>query len=102
MRVDCQCRAFQQAIALLGKPWTALILSVLQERSMRFNELAAEAHGPAAKVLSARLKELESRGLIHRNVEPGPPIRVSYQLTAKGRAFEGVTEAIERFGRSLA
>jgi DNA-binding HxlR family transcriptional regulator len=101
MKVDCQCKAFQQAIGLLGKPWTALILSVLQDRAMRFNELAAEAKGPAAKVLSARLKELESKGLIKRSVEPGPPIRVSYQLTPKGRAFEGVTEAIERFGRAL-
>lgn len=101
MKVDCQCKAFQAAIGLLGKPWTALILSVLQERPMRFNELAAQAKGPAAKILSARLKELEAKGLIAREVDPGPPVRVTYHLTAKGKAFDGVTLAIERFGRAL-
>ena len=101
MRIDCQCRAFQQAIDLLGRQWTALILSVLQEKPMRFNELASEAHGPAAKVLSSRLKELEAKGLIKRNVDPGPPVKVTYELTAKGKKFGEVAAAIERFGHAL-
>jgi DNA-binding HxlR family transcriptional regulator len=101
MKVDCQCRAFQDAIRLLGRPWTALILAVLQEGPKRFNELCTEAKGPAAKILSARLKELEAKGLIERDVEPGPPVRVTYALTSKGKAFDGVAHAIERWGRAL-
>ena len=99
--VDSQCRAFQVAIDVLGRPWTALILNVLQPGPLRFSEISEHARGPGDKVLSARLKDLEVRGLVLRSVEPGPPVRVSYELTTKGRAFGKVAEAIERWGREL-
>jgi DNA-binding HxlR family transcriptional regulator len=99
--VDSQCQAFQLAIEVLGRPWTALILNVLQAGPLRFSELSEQARGPGDKVLSARLKDLEARGLILRRVDPGPPVRVSYELTEKGRAFGHVAAAIERWGRAL-
>jgi DNA-binding HxlR family transcriptional regulator len=101
-RVDSQCRAFQLAIDVLGRQWNALILNVLLAGPLRFSELSKRARGPGDKVLSARLKELEARGLLLRRIEPGPPIRVSYGLTASGRAFAEVAQAIERWGRTLA
>jgi len=99
--VDSQCRAFQLAIDVLGRPWTALILNVLQAGPLRFSEIAERAQGPGDKVLSARLKDLEVRGLVLREVEAGPPVRVAYELTDKGRAFGHVAEAIERWGKEL-
>jgi DNA-binding HxlR family transcriptional regulator len=99
--VDSQCRAFQLAIEVVGKPWTALILNVLQAGPLRFCELAAAADGPTDKVLSARLKELEQHGLVRREVDPGPPVRVTYMLTSCGRGFGDVAESIQRWGRSL-
>ena|SRR5262249_23714651 len=99
--VDSQCRAFQLAIDVLGRPWNALIMNVLQVGSLRFSQISERAHGPGDKVLSARLKDLEARGLVIRRVEPGPPVRVNYELTDSGRAFGQVAEAIERWGRQL-
>jgi DNA-binding HxlR family transcriptional regulator len=99
--VDPHCRAFQSAIDLLARPWTGLILGVLQAGPLRFSELEERARGVGAKTLSARLKELEARGVVGRRVETGPPVRVSYALTGKGQAFEGVAAAIERWGRAL-
>ena len=100
--VDSQCRAFQLAIDVLGRPWNALILNVLLEAPQRWSELSKRAAGPGDKVLSARLKDLEARGLLLRRFEPGPPVRVIYELTASGRAFGAVARAIERWGRTLA
>jgi DNA-binding HxlR family transcriptional regulator len=99
--VDSQCRAFQSAIDVLGRPWNALILNVLQAGPLRFSELAERAAGPGDKVLSARLKDLEARGLLVRRVDPGPPVRVAYELTPTGRSFRQLAEAIERWGREL-
>ncbi len=99
--VDCQCSAFQRAIDVLGRPWNALILGVLQAGPLRFCELADAAHGPGDKVLSARLKDLEAKGLVTRRVDPGPPVRVSYSLTDEGREFNTVATAIEKWGRCL-
>ena len=100
-RIDSQCKTFQTAIDILGSRWNALILNVLQGGPLRFSELAERAEGPGDKVLSARLKELEARGLLSRRVDPGPPVRVSYELTRAGREFGNLAQAIERWGREL-
>ena len=100
-RVDSQCKTFQTAIAVLGRPWNALILNVLQEGPLRFSELSERARGPGDKVLSARLKDLEARGLLVRHVDAGPPVRVAYELTRSGRTFGELAQAIERWGREL-
>ena len=100
-RIDPHCRAFQNAVDLLARPWTGLILSLLQNGPLRFSELEEGTRGVGAKTLSARLKDLEARRLVARHVHAGPPVRVQYALTAKGRAFEQVAAAIERWGREL-
>jgi DNA-binding HxlR family transcriptional regulator len=100
-RIDPHCRAFQNAVDLLARPWTGLILSLLQNGPLRFSELEERTRGVGAKTLSARLKDLEARRLVARHVQAGPPVRVQYALTSKGRAFEQVAAAIERWGREL-
>lgn len=99
--LDPHCRAYQNAVDLIARPWTGLILSLLQERPLRFSELEEGTRGVGAKTLSARLKELEARKVVARHVEVGPPVRVHYALTSKGRAFQHVAAAIERWGREL-
>ncbi len=100
-RIDPTCRSFQNAIELLARPWTGLILGLLQGGPLRFSELEERSRGVGAKTLSARLKELEAKRVVERQVDAGPPVRVTYRLTARGEAFEGVANAIERWGRSL-
>jgi DNA-binding HxlR family transcriptional regulator len=99
--VDPTCQAFQLAIDVLSRPWTGLILGLLADGPLRFSELEERAHGVGAKTLSARLKDLETRRILARHVDPGPPVRVQYTLTEKGRAFGEVAEAIERWGHKL-
>ena len=44
--------------------------------------------------LSRQLRELETEGIVERLVDPGPPVRVSYRLTSRGRALEPVLAAV--------
>jgi len=99
--VDPHCQAFERAIDLVSRPWTGLILSVLQAGPLRFGELAERCRGVGAKTLSARLKQLEAHGVVLRHVDPGPPVRVQYTLTRSGLAFEAVAAAVESWGRQL-
>src|SRR5215471_8607279 len=99
--VDSHCQTFQLALEVLGKPWCALILNSLQGGPYRFTEIRERTRGPGDKMLSGRLKELEARGLVLRRVDPGPPVRVTYELTDSGRSFGEVAQAIERWGRGL-
>lgn len=99
--IDSHCKTFQLALEVLEKPWCALILNSLQGGPYRYTEIRERTRGPGDKMLSGRLKELEVRGLVLRRVEPGPPVRVSYELTESGRSFGEVAQAIERWGRGL-
>jgi DNA-binding HxlR family transcriptional regulator len=96
------CSHFKLAIDLLTKPWAGHILRNLQGGPLRFNELAAGIPGIGEKVLSARLKELESQGLLVRRVHPTTPVKVEYELTCKGQGFQQVVDAIIRWGAQIA
>ena len=66
---------------------------------MRFSEIAAAVPELSDRLLSERMKELEARGVVERNVEPGPPVRVSYELTAMGRGLEPAVQELRVWAR---
>ncbi|AWT41683.1 MULTISPECIES: winged helix-turn-helix transcriptional regulator [Streptomyces] len=77
-------RVFQ----LLGKRWTGQIVSVLVEQPAHFTDLRRAIPGISERMLSDRLTELGAAGLVLREVDEGPPLRVSYRLTEAGEALE--------------
>lgn len=79
--------ALTSVFSLLGKRWSGMILGSLLERPARFAELAAAIPGITEAMLSARLSELQSVGLVSREVQPGPPIASVYRLTSEGEAL---------------
>jgi DNA-binding HxlR family transcriptional regulator len=81
---------------LLGKRWTGLIVSVLLQRAVHFAELRRAIPGISERMLSDRLTELAAAGLVVREVDAGPPLRVAYRLTQAGRALE---PALKELGR---
>jgi len=54
------------------------------------------------RMLAERLKELETEGVVVRNVFPETPVRVEYRLTEKGRALESVVRAVAGWAESWA
>jgi DNA-binding HxlR family transcriptional regulator len=78
---------FHQAIELIGKRWAGAIIWALGERDHYFGELSQAVPGLSDRLLSRRLRELESEGVVSRSVHDGNPPRVSYGLTEKGRAL---------------
>lgn len=93
------CPRYEHAIQLLGKRWTGLILDSLMDSPRRFCELTATVEGLSDRVLSDRLRELESEGIIERVVYPQIPVRVEYRLTEKGRDLKPVTQAIHAWAQ---
>lgn len=86
--------SFQQAVGLLAKRWTPLILFVLSDGPRRFGEIASQIEFVSDRMLSERLKELEAEGLIERQVYAEVPVRVEYRLTEKGDDLRPVLLAI--------
>jgi DNA-binding HxlR family transcriptional regulator len=94
------CPFFHRAVELIGRRWTGAILAVLmQTEELRFSELAAAVPELSDRLLSERLKELEAYGLVERRVEPGPPVKVFYALTDKGRSLEPAVAELGSWAR---
>jgi DNA-binding HxlR family transcriptional regulator len=82
------CPHFHAAVELIGRRWAGAILITLLSGPHYFRELGAAVPGMSDRLLSQRLRELESAGLVQRCVHDGPPARVSYALTDAGRGLE--------------
>src|SRR5438105_2705258 len=91
---------FQRAIELIGKRWTGAVVRALMPAPARFNHLLMGIPGISDRVLTERLCELEYENLVERLVDPGPPVRVSYRLTPRGRALSPVIASVDRWASS--
>jgi len=80
------CPLYHEAVELIGRRWTGAIVEVLlRGGAMRFSEIAAAVPELSDRLLSERMKELEARGIVEREVREGSPARVEYSLTEMGR-----------------
>ena len=80
------CPHLHEAVELVGKRWTGAIVYVLLEGgNMRFSEIGSAVPNLSDRLLSERMKELEARGIVEREVREGSPARVEYSLTEMGR-----------------
>ena len=91
------CPEFHQAIELIGRRWTGMVVRSMLNGATRFCDIAVAVPNMSDKMLAKRLKELEAQGIITRTVTPDTPVRVDYELTAKGRALESVMDALGKW-----
>lgn len=89
------CPRFQTAVDILCKRWTGMIVHVLLQEPRRFNEILDQLEVVSDRMLSERLKELETEGIVTRCVLPDPPVRVEYSLTEKGLNLAPIIGALE-------
>jgi DNA-binding HxlR family transcriptional regulator len=97
-RPDECCPRLHEAVELVGKRWTGAILYVLLHGGpMRFSEIAHAVPDLSDRLLSERMKELEARGIVERNVSTTTPARVEYELTDKGRELAPALKELKRW-----
>jgi len=91
------CPKYEAAIDLLGKKWTGLIVRVLLDGPKRFKDLKEQIPEISDRILTERMRELESIGIIQRNVYPETPVRIEYVLTEKGKHLKMVIDSIQNW-----
>ncbi|RDH85752.1 MAG: transcriptional regulator [endosymbiont of Galathealinum brachiosum] len=82
-----------QATQLLCERWTLLVVREFIAGSTRFNELRKGVPLMSPTLLSRRLKQLESAGVIERQAEKG-----AYKLTAAGHELRPIVELMGAWG----
>ncbi|CAL9282570.1 winged helix-turn-helix transcriptional regulator [Streptomyces sp. SudanB182_2057] len=97
------CKRVDQGITrvfqLLGKRWSGPIVAVLVGQPAYFTDLRRAVPGISERMLSDRLAELGAAGLVLREVDEGPPLRVSYRLTEAGAALEPALRELAQWAK---
>lgn len=78
---------------IIGR-WTPKVLFSLKERPHRYEQLRRHLGSVSQRMLTRTLRNLESTGLIARQVTRSNNIAVEYSLTQLGRTFDYLMAAI--------
>lgn len=97
MASEALCARFHKAVELIGRRWSGAVIQLLLRGPARYAALRDAIPDISDRMLSERLQELEEEGIVLRRVVPETPVRVEYELTAKGRALEPALAAIGRW-----
>jgi len=84
--MDAQCPS-RLVLDRIADKWTALIIQILAQGTMRYAALQREIGGISQKMLTQTLRSLERDGLVQRTVHPVVPPKVEYALTRLGRTL---------------
>lgn len=90
-----------ECMAVIAGAWAPNVIWSLRAGPRRFNELRIDIPPISAKVLSARVSELQQRGVLVRKVQPTSPPSVEYALTNLGMELVPALEAIVQVGHRL-
>jgi DNA-binding HxlR family transcriptional regulator len=88
------CSRFHRAVELIGGRWTGAIIQTLLSGPVRYATIKAAIPDITDRMLSERLRSLESEDVLMRRVLPESPVRVEYELTSKGRSLESALREI--------
>lgn len=89
-------------LELVGDRWTLLVVRDLLRGRRRFNELRESVEGIPPAILTARLRTLETAGVVERRRYQEHPARYEYRLTPKGHALGVVVGALADWGQRFA
>lgn len=86
------------AMQVIGSKWSYFVIAQLCQGAQRFNQLRRSIGEVSVKSLTDTLRQLEHRGIIHRQVIPTVPVSVHYSLSESGREYGDVLLQMRNWG----
>jgi DNA-binding HxlR family transcriptional regulator len=96
-RYDQYC-PIAHALGLVGERWSLLIVRELLHGPKRYTDLAGSLPGIGTNILAARLKELETCGLVSKRRLDPPAASQVYELTPYGLELRSVMRSLALWG----
>jgi DNA-binding HxlR family transcriptional regulator len=81
---DDRCDSFQRVLEFVGRRWVGAVLLAGSQGARRFSEYRRLVPGISDRLLSQRLKELETYHLVVREVVPTTPVQILYRPSPTG------------------
>jgi len=85
-------------LKVIGGRWKVLILRELFQEVKRFGQLHRALQGITQKMLTQQLREMESDGIVHREVYLQVPPKVEYSLTPLGESLKPILDSMHEWG----
>lgn len=98
---ECPSRylgAIHDTLNLITGKWKISIIASLFFGKKRYNEIEKDIPNINPRMLSKELRDLEANGIVIRTVKNTVPIAVEYELTASGKLFQHVIDAMLEWG----
>lgn len=90
-------------IGVIGGKWKSVILyHLISQPVIRFGEFKRILPNVTPQMLTNQLRELESDGVIHREVYQQVPPKVEYSLTKFGKTLVPIVESMTNWGMKYA
>ena len=86
------------ALELVGERWALLVVREIALGATHFSDIVAGTGAPRDRI-AARLKALESAGVVVRSPYQSAPTRYEYRLTPSGEALIPVLDALLAWGK---
>ncbi|MBS0028112.1 winged helix-turn-helix transcriptional regulator [Chitinophaga sp. 22321] len=87
-------------LSLIEGRWKPMILHQLFSGISRYSEIKKAISIITERMLTAELKELELRGMIHRKSHEEAMLKVEYGLTERGESLRPVFQQLWQWGKS--
>ncbi|WP_377477725.1 MAG: helix-turn-helix domain-containing protein [Microcoleus anatoxicus] len=88
----------ERTLDVIGGRWKVLILRELFQGVKRFNQLQRALKGITQKMLTQQLREMESHGIVHREIYLQVPPKVEYSVTPLGESLKPIIDAMHEWG----
>lgn len=102
--MKCEIKQFncpiEVTMSLISGKYKTLILWYLMDHPLHYMELQRQITKATPKMLSQQLRDLESCGIIHREVIPEKPPKTLYSLTSLGKSMIPILNAMCQWGSS--
>jgi DNA-binding HxlR family transcriptional regulator/putative sterol carrier protein len=93
--------ATARALDVVGERWTLLVIRELMFGPKRYTDLQAGLPGIGPNILAARLRSLESAGVIRKRHLPPPAASTVYELSELGEGLRPVVLSLFEWGLQL-
>ncbi len=93
---DCPITTAQR---VLSSKWSLVIIFILKDYPVRFNELLRMFDAMNHATLTKQLRQLEEFGVVHREIYNQVPPKVGYSLTELGHKLEPTLACLSEWGQ---
>lgn len=94
------CPRYHKAVELIGRRWSGAIISAMLGGQVRYHQIRDCVPDISDRMLAERLRELETEGMVVRQVFPTTPVRIEYALTPKGLALQATIRALSEWAET--